>query len=218
MLAPNGIPEPVLAERFWRARTSRMNLQLLADRIRSLRTSAGFTLEQLAEKTGMPRGMISKVENFRVTPSLPTLAKIAEAFGISTSQLLAGLDERSSLVIVRRDERQEQPASDPASAVRTFALAHKRAIKRMEPLLWELSPGKSQEATLRASDEAFLMLLDGSIELTCGPTTHRLEPGDCAYGDGVASGTEAGGWLLKNVGRSIARAIVVQTSSARSAT
>lgn len=181
--------------------TGNMNLLQLSQRIREMRTSAGLTLEELAEKTGMTRGVISKIENFRVTPSLPTLAKIAEAFGVSTADLLAGLDQRPQIVVVRKEERQE--ITRDGSAIRYFALAHKRAIKLMEPMLLEIQPGKGRDEKLAHEGEEFVMVVDGTIEYEYGDESYRLEPGDCIYDDGSVQHT------LRNVGRSIARLIVV---------
>ena len=45
-----------------------MNLVQLAQRIRSVRTDRQLTLEQLAERTGLTKSVLSKFENFRVTP------------------------------------------------------------------------------------------------------------------------------------------------------
>ena len=79
-----------------------MNLIQLAQRIRSARTDRQLTLEQLAERTGLTKSVLSKFENFRVTPSLGALGNIAEALGVTMSELLDGVDERPSMVVVRR--------------------------------------------------------------------------------------------------------------------
>ena len=75
-----------------------MNLVQLSQRIRMLRIQRGYTLEQVSEMTGLTRGVLSKVENFRVTPSIATISKIATAFGLSMSELFDGLDDRPQMV------------------------------------------------------------------------------------------------------------------------
>ena len=62
---------------------ARMNLVELASRIKSARLARGYTLDRVAELSGLGKGLLSKVENFRVTPSLPTLARLCEALGLS---------------------------------------------------------------------------------------------------------------------------------------
>ena len=77
-----------------------MNLVQLAQRIRSVRTDQHLTLEQLAERTGLTKSVLSKFENFRVTPSLGALGNIAEALGVTMSELLDGVDEKPTMVVV----------------------------------------------------------------------------------------------------------------------
>ncbi len=58
-----------------------MNLVELAQRIKARRLDRRLTIEDVAAQAGLTRSWLSKVENFRVTPSLPALGKIA--FGVS---------------------------------------------------------------------------------------------------------------------------------------
>jgi transcriptional regulator with XRE-family HTH domain len=103
-----------------------MNLVPLAQRIRTRRQELGLTLDQVAAATGLTRSFLSKVENFRTTPSLPSLFHIAQALSVTLSELVEGLDERPMLVVVRKDERQELQR-DGESAMTYFALAQRIA-------------------------------------------------------------------------------------------
>ena len=47
-----------------------MNLVELAQRIKTIRLERRLTLQEVASRTGLTRSWLSKVENFRVTPSL----------------------------------------------------------------------------------------------------------------------------------------------------
>lgn len=53
--------------------------------IRELRQKHGLTIAEIAEQTGISRGMLSKIENAQTSTSLETLAKLASALGISLS-------------------------------------------------------------------------------------------------------------------------------------
>ena len=64
-----------------------MNLPELSQTIRKVRLAQGMTVDQLAQKSGFSKGFISQVENFRITPSLKALIRIAEALGIPMSKL-----------------------------------------------------------------------------------------------------------------------------------
>lgn len=60
----------------------------LGARLRELRLAAGLTQAELARRTGIHRPNIARVEAGRHTPSLETLARIASAIGVSTTQVL----------------------------------------------------------------------------------------------------------------------------------
>ena len=108
-----------------------MNLVELASRIKSARLARGYTLDRVAELSGLGKGLLSKVENFRVTPSLPTLAKLCEALGLSLSELFDGLDEKPKLSIIRSGERKEIERDRDQSDIKYFALAHGRPDRNL---------------------------------------------------------------------------------------
>ena len=60
----------------------------LGARLRQLRLDAGLTQAELARRTGIHRPNIARVEAGRHTPSLETLARIANAIGVSTTHVL----------------------------------------------------------------------------------------------------------------------------------
>lgn len=161
-----------------------MNLVELAQRIKAQRREQNLTLEQIASRTGLTRSVLSKVENFRVTPSLPALGKIALALGTSVSELTAGLDERPQLVIVRKGEGVRVERDRPESRIVYASLAHDRYGKSMEPLLLSVPPGTARKRALKHDGEEFLYVLNGRVELEYGGEVHRLQAGDSAYFDG----------------------------------
>ena len=185
-----------------------MNLIQLAQRIRSVRADRQLTLEQLAERTGLTKSALSKFENFRVTPSLGALASIAEALGVTMSDLFDGVDEKPRMVVVRKDERQALERDRPDSRIRYNALAHKRGDKVMEPFLLEVPTGVARSRRLAHEGEEFIMVLNGAIDYEYGDERLRLEVGDCMYADGSVEHT------LNNPGDDAAEVLVVWASGA----
>ena len=64
-----------------------MDLLHISQKIRQLRQAQGMTVEQLAARSGVSKGFISQVENFRTTPSLKVLQRIADALGVDMGGL-----------------------------------------------------------------------------------------------------------------------------------
>jgi transcriptional regulator with XRE-family HTH domain len=162
-----------------------MNLVELAQRIRSYRIDRRMTLEEVAAGTGLTRSWLSKVENFRVTPSLPALAKIAANLNITLSELMEGLDSKPALVLVRKDERKSV-ARDRSKSNRTVyeSLAHKRANRSMDPFLLTVPPGVARKKALAHEGEEFLMVQSGDIDFEYDGEVHSLREGDSLYFDG----------------------------------
>jgi transcriptional regulator with XRE-family HTH domain len=60
----------------------------LAERLRVLRAQRGMTLVEAAEQAGVGRDTLSDLERGRRHPVMPTLAKIAEGYGVPVEELL----------------------------------------------------------------------------------------------------------------------------------
>ena len=180
-----------------------MNLVPLAQRIKARRLELGWTLDQVAAASGLTRSFLSKVENFRVTPSLPSLVHIARALQITMSQLVEGLDERPAMIIVRKNERQTLRRDNGDSPMTYFALAHKRPGKAMEPFLLEIPAGRGREKKLAHEGEEFLMILEGELDYWYGDEQYHFQAGDCFYDDGNVP------HALRNPGSVTTRVLVV---------
>ena len=131
-----------------------MNLVELAQRIRQLRTERGMTLEEVALPVGQTRSWLSKVENFRITPSLPALAGIASGLGGTTASLIEGLDEKPKIVCVRKGEGQVIER-DRDSTITYLSLASERATRTMDPFVLTVPAGEQREARSHEGEEFF---------------------------------------------------------------
>jgi transcriptional regulator with XRE-family HTH domain len=67
--------------------TSRSDVQV-AKAIRSLRLRSGLSQRQLALRMGVPRTYVSKIENEKATPTLSSLARLANALEVTVPDLL----------------------------------------------------------------------------------------------------------------------------------
>jgi transcriptional regulator with XRE-family HTH domain len=160
-----------------------INMIELAQRLKRIRIQREYTLEDVASRAGLTRGWLSKVENFRVTPSLPALANIAGVLGVSLSELFEGLDSRPPVVVIHQDQRVTMKRDEDVSMLEYESLAHSRPSRNMDPFVIKV-PRADQRPMLSHAGEEFMYVLKGSITLEYGTDKYQLEAGDSAYFDG----------------------------------
>ena len=132
-----------------------VNLVELATRVKTARKTKGMTLDQLAERSGLAKGILSKVENFRVTPSLPSIIKIAAALDIPLEKLFEGLDQKPITSIVRKSEVKEVERDSEESTIRYFDIAHPRANRKMDPFELIVPAGGGRKMPMTHEGEEF---------------------------------------------------------------
>src|SRR5215831_19499780 len=84
----------------------------VARNTRRLRHARGWSLDQLAQRSGVSKGMLVHLEAARTNPSLGTLCKVAETLDVS----LAGLVELHEAPVVRVVAPSQVAGCGPARA------------------------------------------------------------------------------------------------------
>lgn len=160
-----------------------MNLVELAQRLKKLRKERGLTLEQVASQAGLTRGWLSKVENFRVTPSVSALASISNALGVSMSELFEGLEARPPIVVVPKGQGQVITRDEDVSRLVYESLASGRPSRQMDPFILRV-PQTDDRPPFSHAGEEFLFVLSGEVDLEYADRSFPLGASDSAYFDG----------------------------------
>jgi len=171
-----------------------MSLVELGQKIRALRIERGMTLDDVVSKSGLTRSWLSKVENFRVTPSLPGLMEIAKALGVSVSHLLEDLDKRPEFVLVKRGEGLQIARDRETSNIVYESLAHERPDRSMDPFVLTVPAEGGRTKNLAHEGEEFLRVLSGRVEFHYGEGVHELVAGDSLYFDASTPHRLANPW------------------------
>src|SRR5476651_966504 len=148
--------------------------------IRTQRKKLGLTLVELAEKTKFSISYISQVERGKLTPSIATLRKLAEALRIPAGQLMlkdSGV-ANAPVAVVRLNERKQ--LAFPGSDIHYELLTPD--MRRRASLLWvEAPPGSESGPLFSHEGEDGVVVLKGAIEVEVGGVWHCLETGDSIY-------------------------------------
>jgi transcriptional regulator with XRE-family HTH domain len=160
----------------------------IAEKLRSLRQRKSMGLAQLAAHTGLSAAMLSKLENARLVPTLPTLVRIATVFNVGLDYFFTDARKRHVVAISRKDERIKFPAdAKPREAAYDFESLNFRATERkLNAFLahfHDLPPAKI--APHYHSGVEFLYVIDGELELSIGTEIYHLSRGDAIYFDSV---------------------------------
>jgi transcriptional regulator with XRE-family HTH domain len=183
-------------------------------RLRALRRQNQLSLEQLGQRTGLTKSYLSKLERAVSAPSISTILKLAQAYGLGVAQLIGSNDEDhdESISVVRRDEREPLVRHGDKLGYRYQAMAGKRHVKVMDPfIVYPPRAHEARDAAFPHSGEEFMLVLKGSVHIRIGEKSFQLDEGDSVYFDSELPHS------ICTVGEVDAEVLVVATNSASAA-
>lgn len=153
----------------------------IARRVRELRDAQAWSLEALAERSGVSRSNISLIERGQSSPTATVLDKLAAALGVTVASLFEdGAAPRDAPSPVARVA--EQPVwTDPASGyVRRNVSPPWRSPLQLVDVIFPAGQRVAYETAAREVEvHQQVWMIDGLMEVTVGETPWRLEAGDC---------------------------------------
>lgn len=177
---------------------TRLELRL-AERLAMLRQARGWSLETLAERSGVSRATLSRFERAESSPSTVQLNRLCRALGMTASRLLGELESGNHALVTRA----KQPLwVDQHSGLRRRSLSPPTTGYAVELIECELPAGAviAYDVSPLAGLEHHLWLIEGALELEIEGRRHRLAPGDVLryrlYGEDRFEALEASRYLL----------------------
>jgi transcriptional regulator with XRE-family HTH domain len=152
---------------------------VIAQRVREHRNQLGLTVEQLAERSTISKGMLSKIENAQASPSLGTLMKLAGALAVPLTSLFRGLEEEHGALVVRAGQGVEIVRKGTRVGHRYQLLGEMRGPNKvMEPMLVTLNEHSEVFPLFQHPGVEFIYMLEGVVEYGYGADRYVLAPGD----------------------------------------
>ena len=153
-------------------------------RVRGARTAHGWTLDQLALRSGVSRRMVVNVEQGSTNPSIATLLRLSDALGMGLPALVDTADDEAEPVTVHRAGEVSPMWTSPAGGAAVM-VAGTNPPDVNELWDWRLGPGDTHPSEAhRAGTRELLLVLSGALDLVVDGTEHRLKAGDSASFDG----------------------------------
>lgn len=166
---------------------SRTLERALGVQIRALRRQHDLSVSDLAGAAGISTGMLSKIENGQISPSLSTLNAIAVALSTPVSSLFATYEERQdcSFVAAGQGAVIERRGTKAGHVYQLLGQALGGEVV-IEPFLITLKDDASPHTGFQHTGAEFIYMLSGEIVYRHGDRTHHLKPGDAILFDSGA--------------------------------
>ena len=155
--------------------------------VRKLRKGLELTVSELGAAAGISAGMLSKIENGSISPSLGTLHSLATALNVPISRLFSEREEQRDCSFVRgghgvRIERRGTKAGHLYDL-----LGHSLSGPvGVEPYLITLKRDAVPYTNFRHAGVEFIYMLTGKVRYRHADRTYLMQPGDALFFDAAA--------------------------------
>jgi transcriptional regulator with XRE-family HTH domain len=154
------------------------SFDVLATRLKDARRQRDWTLDKLAERTGLSKPYLARLESGQRQPSLAVLITLAQTFGLPIASLLDD-GEAGDTVVVSRDRASEQHGD----GLRYELLSPAHASAAMQAMHVTVPAGRSGDERYQHAGEEWLYVLRGTLGLSLGSREIELVEGDAAQFD-----------------------------------
>ncbi|GHA31917.1 DNA-binding protein [Streptomyces purpurascens] len=150
----------------------------LGVRLAELRAEHGWSLGELADRSGVSRSTLSRAERAEISPTASLLNRLCAVYGRTMSQLLSEVEAEPAPVVRAADQSLWQ---DRASGFVRRSVSPPHSALRGELVEARLSPGAdiAYDRPPVAGLEQHLWVLEGALDVTAQDTEHHLGTGDC---------------------------------------
>jgi len=172
--------------------------------MRVLRRQLGFTLHEVARRSGLTYPTVEGVETNKTQPSLKTLDAIAGALGISAGDLVRLAERR----LVQRRKAEFSPGAQPRRGDTGAENCRIARFDKGKVIRVAAAAGETVHVMgLHENVHEFCYVLSGRVDLRVEDKTYHLGPDDTILFDGLLDHSyiqrEAGEYLTVHVPKDI---------------
>ena len=172
----------------------------IGERLRELREARNISMRALATKSGLSANALSMIERGKVSPSVSTLYKLADALGVSITAFFGSETDRKQVVFLKADERTRVSFTRGVFE----GLGGEQFVGRVEPFLLTLeSSANSGPHSMTHTGHEFVFCLRGELEYQVERQIYELAAGDSL----LFAAQLKHRW--KNPGRTVATALII---------
>jgi transcriptional regulator with XRE-family HTH domain len=151
----------------------------IAEGLKKRREFLSLSAADVADRSGVSRAMVSKIERLEVSPTAALLGRLCNGLGITLSSLIASAETTAGPPVARASD---QPVwRDPDTGLHRTMVSPRNTGSRTEIVHVELPSGAEvkYEAQVHALYDQHLLVLQGKLTLTIEGEEVELNAGDC---------------------------------------
>lgn len=153
-------------------------------RIKEKRIEKKLTLQELADKSSVSKGLISQIENGRSIPSLPVMFSIIQSLEMDVGDFFKDLNLIEPTIILQRKEDYENFEKENTKGF-TYQRIFTKSLQAttIDFVLLELMPNSHREEVHTEAFE-FKYILSGEVDYLINGDVYKLKAGDSLFFDG----------------------------------
>lgn len=157
------------------------HLVQIAERIRRWRVDAGFTLQQLADRSGVAASTVHKIEKNQTVPTITVLLKIATALNRRADELLVEESPENAAALHRKEERLFL-GTDGRSHIEQLALGIADSTIDVFRVYHQPGMGSGEKrGRLQYKGEVIVLIETGELTFEIGDESFTIETGDSLH-------------------------------------
>ncbi|MFK0172004.1 helix-turn-helix domain-containing protein [Streptomyces sp. NPDC090306] len=150
----------------------------LAARLAELRAEQGWSLGELADRSGVSRSTLSRAERAETSPTASVLNRLCHVYGRTMSRLLGEIETEPAL-LVRAAEQTRWEDRRIGYVRRSVSPPHPGLRGELVECRLVAGADVAYDRPSVPGLEQHLWVLDGTLDLTAADVEHRLTAGDC---------------------------------------
>jgi transcriptional regulator with XRE-family HTH domain len=150
----------------------------LGAQLRAIRKKRNLTGKMVADKASLSTSLLSQIENNRISPSLDTLLKLLEVYGISPNEFFKNYETDSTVEIIRKEERDIFYRKN-SKYEKLCGNSQNKGKYSFNAFFLELEPGSTRGDSKKGHIGRELgIIISGKANLIYGENEYEINKGD----------------------------------------
>ncbi|WP_109694934.1 helix-turn-helix domain-containing protein [Chitinophaga deserti] len=159
----------------------------ISHKIKEKRKAKGITVQELADKADVSKGLISQIENNRTVPSLLVLVNIIRALNLDMNEFFNDINQNkqaAKVIVIKKDQYQSFEKENAKGFLYKRVLTRNIKGGPTDIVLLELKKDARRNQIVKTDAYEYKYVIQGTVEYLINNEKFILEAGDSIFFDG----------------------------------